>query len=191
MPEGENLSERETAILIRDILEGNVTLFRTLVETYKSDVFGLAIYTLGNFHDAEDIAQEVFLAVFKNLKKYNSAFKFKNWLLKITHNKCINFMKTKKMNTYTLDKDLKDKLAARQQSVLPDDQKVLDLVREGIAQLDPESRSIFTLFHVEGLEYRSISEITRKSVGNLKVIVHRARKSIYNHGRSKIGKLEV
>ena len=185
------MSESQTASLIKGIIEGNTARFTALVERYKSDVFSLAMYMLGNFHDSEDIAQEVFFAVFRNLKKYNSSFKFKNWLLKITHNKCINSIKAKKMNTYTLDNDLKEKIAAPPQSQLPDAQKVLELIREGIARLDPESRSVFALFHIQKLDYRSISQITQKSVGNLKVIVHRARKSIYNHAHSRMDGNEV
>jgi RNA polymerase sigma-70 factor (ECF subfamily) len=140
---------------------------------------------LGNFHDAEDLSQEVFLTVFRKLDSFKTGFKFKNWLLKITHNKCINFLKANKMTSITLDDGLKEKLSREEKSSLIDHERVMQLVREAVAELDPQSRSIFTLFHFKGLPYGAISEITEKSTGNLKVIVHRARKSIYKTVRRR------
>ena len=179
------MNGKDDVILIKDILEGNTSCFRTLIEKYKDDVFRLSFYMLGNFHDAEDTSQEVFFTVFRKLDSFDSRFSFKNWLLKITHNKCLNYIKAKKMTSVTLDDGLKEKLAAPQRMSPIAHDRVMQLVREGVAKLDPQSRSIFSLFHFNGLSYKAIAEITQKSTGNLKVIVHRARKAIYESVRKK------
>jgi len=173
------VDRKDDAVLIKDILEGNASRFRTLIERYKDDVFRLSFYILGNFHDAEDISQEVFLTVFRKLDSFDGRFAFKNWLLKIAHNKCINFINAKKMTSVTLDEGLKEKLAARRRMSPIAHDRVMQLVREAVAKLDPQSRSVFTLFHFDGLSYKALAELTQKSTGNLKVIVHRARKAVY------------
>src|SRR6476646_9000193 len=93
---GPQLVEIEDRELVSRVLAGRTDDFRVLVERHQVSVFRLASALVGNREEAEDIAQEAFLAAFANLSGYDSSRAgFSTWLLAIARNRCINLLKRK------------------------------------------------------------------------------------------------
>src|ERR671937_388725 len=87
-----NTVSMEDASLVRRCLRGNPEAVEALVVRFQSSVFGLCVRLLDHRHDAEDVTQEVFLRVFRSLKKWDSSRPLKPWLMGITVNRCRTWM---------------------------------------------------------------------------------------------------
>ena len=81
---------------IKKLVAGNQVAFDQLIDAYQQKVFGTCISFIPNKEDAEDVAQEVFLEVFKSISKFKSNAKLSTWIYKITTNKCLDFIRKKK-----------------------------------------------------------------------------------------------
>ncbi|MCK5534289.1 sigma-70 family RNA polymerase sigma factor [bacterium] len=89
----ENSSVAEDLILIKKTLRGEKESFRQLIDKYKNSIFKLAYYMMGNYSDAEDVSQEVFLQAYRKLKEFKIRFNFHTWLYTIGLNICKNKLK--------------------------------------------------------------------------------------------------
>ena len=78
----------EDAILVRGCLKGDAGAIQALVDRYQSDVFGLCVRLLRHRHDAEDVTQEVFLRIFRSLKRWDGQRPLKPWIMSIAVNRC-------------------------------------------------------------------------------------------------------
>lgn len=171
--------------LVRRAREGDEEAFRLLLRRYQGDVFGLAWRILRNRDDAEDAAQEVFIRLHKSLDQYDPNRAFRSWLLRITHNLCIDHIRKRRLATVSFDepiptgdgevgwdppdpdgKDPLERLVEKEER---------ELIEEAIAGLAPKLRSAITLRHVQGLRYEEIAEILDVPLGTVKVRIFRAR----------------
>ena len=82
---------------INELGQGNREAYSQLIDDYEQKVFATCISFLPNKEDAEDIAQEVFLEVFKSIKKFKGNSKLSTWIYRITTNKCLEFIRKKKL----------------------------------------------------------------------------------------------
>jgi len=74
--------------------DGDIRAFEMLVDEYKGLVYSIAFRLTGDVQESEDLLQETFVRVWKNLSKYNSAFSVKTWIAKITVNLCLDYLKS-------------------------------------------------------------------------------------------------
>lgn len=88
----DNLENR----LVKLVLKGDQRAFAEIVELYKDKLFHLAYRMLNNRHEAEDVVQETFLRVFRNMEKYDPNQKFSTWIYRIATNLCIDRLRRKK-----------------------------------------------------------------------------------------------
>jgi RNA polymerase sigma-70 factor (ECF subfamily) len=161
----------EDAILVRRCLKGDEAAIESLVARYQSDVFGLCVRLLHHRQDAEDVAQEVFLRVFRSLKRWDSSRPFKPWVMGITVNRCRTWMSQRARRP-----ELVDYLHETAASPSADDGA--ELAREiqaALGELRWEYRSVFVMFHERGVPYEEIAEAIEKPIGTVKTWLHRAR----------------
>src|SRR5438128_5479567 len=78
----------DEAALVKRCLRGDAEAIHTLVERFESDVYGLCVRLLRHRHDAEDVTQEVFLRVFRSLRRWDSARPLRPWIMGIAVNRC-------------------------------------------------------------------------------------------------------
>jgi RNA polymerase sigma-70 factor (ECF subfamily) len=157
--------------LVRRCRRNDPAAVRALVERFQGAVFGLCVRLLGHRHDAEDVAQEVFLRVFRSLGSWDAARPLKPWVLSIAVNRCRTWL-AKRARRPELANYLHDTAAAPP----PDDSG--ELVREierALAGLRPEYRGVFVLFHQQGQPYEAIAAAVGRPVGTVKTWLHRAR----------------
>jgi RNA polymerase sigma-70 factor (ECF subfamily) len=185
-----SLGERR---LIRKLRERDERAFREMVDTYGDRVFNLTFRMLGNRAEAEDLAQEVFITVFKSIDQFRGDAKLSTWLYRVTANHCKNRIKYLARRHDRSKAEYDDGLehasgdggggvALARPAPRPDDQLAgaqMELVLQAaIAELDEEQRILVVLRDVEDLSYEEICAITDLPEGTVKSRLHRARMAL-------------
>ncbi len=180
------MSELESSLL-RRLRDRDERAFRELIDDHRDRVFNITYRMLGNRAEAEDVAQEVFITVFKQIENFRGDSKFSTWLYRVTVNHCKNRIKYLSRR-HDRDRDELDETSQQQNGAVngapvraknPD--KALEsaqmekLLQEAIASLDDEQRAVVILRDVEDLSIEEICEITGLPDGTVKSRLHRAR----------------
>jgi len=168
--------EKSDAELVVAYLEGNEEALKILVERHLKSVYNLAYRFLQTSHDAEDITQEVFLKAWKNLKKYDRNKNLKTWLLHITKNTSIDFLRKKRLVPLSaFDNDdgenfvienLKDPLPL--QTELFEKSENQKMLAEAVLKLPPNYQAVIFLRYTEGLTFDEIGQILEKPMDTVK-----------------------
>ncbi len=155
-------------------LRGDPDATRELIARFEADVFAVSLKMLRHRHDAEDVAQEVFLRVFRSLKTWDSTRPLKPWVLSITVNRCRTWLgKRAKLPEPT---EFLHDVPAR-----PADTPANELtaaLRQVIDALRAEYREVFLLYHEQALPYDEIAVAVDRPVGTVKTWLHRARQQV-------------
>ena len=163
--------------LVRRILAGDPAATRELVGRFEHDVFGLCVRLLRHRHDAEDVAQDVFLRVFRSLARWDQTRPLRPWVLGITVNRCRTAMGKRVRRP-----DPADYLAdVPDPEPPPADRELADAIAACVAELRDEYREVFVLFHETGQSYEEISAVVGRPVGTVKTWLHRARAVVLKH----------
>ena len=167
--------------LVRSCLEKQPEAIRSLVERFQGDVFRLCYRLLGNQHDAEDVSQEVFLRIFRSLHRWDGRRPLRPWIMGITVNRCRTWMAQRKKRPELADY-LQETAASRPED---DSAELLVEIAAGVAELRPEYRAVFVMFHEQGLPYEEIADAMEHPVGTIKTWLHRARMEVLERLRSR------
>ena len=178
--------------LVESCRSGDPVAFARLVRLHEGMVFGLSARLLGNAEEARDVAQEVFLQVYRQLGRFEGRSSLKTWIYRIAVNHALNYLKRERRNVWLdlMDETVGDLLAReRVDSVsfpvrtLPPDLLVENKEREELAQaaidaLSPKYRIPFVLFKEEHRSYDEIAGILGISHSAVETRIHRARKTL-------------
>lgn len=166
------------AEIVEKAARGDTHAFRLLVEKYQKFAFNLAIRFTGDRSDAEDILQEVFVSVWKNLPAYRTEVKFTTWLYKITTNRCLDFLKSRQKQQARVT-DSWDHHAqvtdTRSADRVLEGSEFVSLVAKMSDTLTPKQRAVFILRDLEELPVQEVSDILSMSAGNVKSNLYYAR----------------
>ena len=180
------MSELERSLL-RRLRDRDERAFRELLESHRDRVFNITFRMLGNRHEAEDVAQEVFITVFKTIDTFREESKFSTWLYRVTVNHCKNRIKylsrRHDKNRDELDEStdtdgVNGAIAApapRSPDKALESQQTEKQLLDAIAKLDDDQRVVVVLRDVEDLSIEEICEITGLPDGTVKSRLHRAR----------------
>lgn len=180
------MSELERSLL-RRLRERDERAFRELIEGHRDRVYNITYRMLGNRAEAEDIAQEVFITVFKTIDSFREESKFSTWLYRVTVNHCKNRIKYL-ARRQDRNKDELDEmsgavngatLGSPVRAALPDRAlegiQMEEILREAIASLDDDHRTVVVLRDIEDMSIEEICAITELPDGTVKSRLHRAR----------------
>jgi RNA polymerase sigma-70 factor (ECF subfamily) len=171
----------EEATLVRRCLRKDAQAIRLLVERFQAEVYGLCVRLLNHRHDAEDVTQEVFLRVFRSLKRWDRARPLRPWVMGIAVNRCRTWLTQRRRRP-----ELVDYLHETVACPLPDDSaELLQEIRAALDVLRLEYRTVFVLFHEQGQPYEEIAQALERPVGTIKTWLHRARLEILDRLRSR------
>jgi RNA polymerase sigma-70 factor (ECF subfamily) len=182
-------------LLIRRLQQRDEVAFSEVVGLYQHKVYNLLYRMIGSHEEAEDLAQEVFVTVFKSIDTFRGESKFSTWLYRVAANHCKNRIKYLSRRSRTSgdgldgvpEQAMEDAGSAPLQSHIDGPDKILEglqlekLLAQAIAALDEDHRLLIVLRDVEELSYQEIGEITGLNEGTVKSRLHRARMAIKEH----------
>ena len=166
----------EDGYIIGKCLNGELAAFGLLVDKYKSSVYALAYTKLRNFHDAEDITQEVFLKAYQKLSTLKRWDNFLAWLFSITVNSCKDFLKSSARRPdgdYIEDQDAR--LWDAQSIDAYRSESAAESIREAIDELPEIYRQTLTLYYLGGLNSKEIARFLGTSANTVNQRLMRAR----------------
>jgi RNA polymerase sigma-70 factor (ECF subfamily) len=174
---------------VQETLADNTRAFDNIVLKYQDQVYTLIFRTIGNRADAEDLAQNVFVNAFSNLRKFRKESSFWTWLYSIAINQIRNYWRSKKHKFVYTESDIQ-RLTETQRIFLiencsaegdgdagPEETKrIADAL---ISILPPLQKEIFVLFYILGHSCEEISEVLDTSPANIKIQLFRGRKRLF------------
>jgi RNA polymerase sigma-70 factor (ECF subfamily) len=174
--------------LIERLQRRDEAAFNEFVRLFQGRVFSIAVRMLGDRGEAEDVAQEVFVAIFKAMHTFRGESKLSTWVLRIATNHTRNRLKYlgrrargshDELEALSERTDLQDAIATtstiRRPDTLSEEKALKHLVEQALERLEPEQREILVLRDVEDLAYEEIQQITGLAEGTVKSRLHRAR----------------
>jgi RNA polymerase sigma-70 factor, ECF subfamily len=170
-------------IWMERIKKGDTEALRELVEAHEHRIIGAVAKMLGDESDAEDIAQQVFLRVWKSAARYEPTAKFTTWLFKITRNLVFNELRRRRRHpTQSMDASSEDDrpFQAPDPGAKPPDTSLLDdemqaAIQRAIDELPEIQRMAIILRRYDDVSYEEIAEILDLSVPAVKSVLFRAR----------------
>jgi RNA polymerase sigma-70 factor (ECF subfamily) len=174
----------EDTEIIRRCREGDEKAYRELVERYQRQVFSLAVRVVRRPEDAEDVAQETFIRVFRSLDRYDSARPFAAWIFTIATRLCIDHLRRRRVRPISLVQRDPESQEERTIEVvdpgLKPDEETSRIEEERQTQglidsLPPHYRIVVMLRHQQDLSYGEIATALRLPLGTVKARIHRAR----------------
>ena len=133
---------------------------------------------MNSANSVDDIAQDVFLTIYRNLNSFRFESQFTTWLYRVTVNKCKDYMrKIKIRNIFTPIKDAESK---SDDSVSPESSDISGIVQNAIGKLPEKLRVPLLLKDIEGMSYQEIAETVQCEIGTVKSRIFRAREGLKN-----------
>jgi RNA polymerase sigma-70 factor (ECF subfamily) len=176
------MQTKEDSYYITSILAGNILDFSVLVDKYKDMVYTLAYRIVGNREDAEELAQDVFVKVYRSLKDFRGKSKFSTWLYSITYNTSISKIRKKQLENVSLnnhDNSRYDIIDDEYEKYYNFDKVPAELLRQALDELNPVDKSILTLYYQDDKPVKEISKVTGLTDSNVKVRLHRSRQKLF------------
>ncbi len=174
---------------IKGLQNHNANAYGKLLDDFQQKVFATCISFIPNKEDAEDVAQEVFVEVFKSINKFKGNSKLSTWIYRIATNKCLEFIRkknTKKRFTFLksimgaeipIDKT-KYFTEMNHPGVLLENKEKSETLFKAINQLPEAQKVVFTLSKVDGMSYQEVCDITEKSLSSVESLMFRAKKNL-------------
>ena len=162
--------------LIRQFIDGNSSAFQILVKRHKEKVRNIVYLTMNNSALVDDIAQEVFITVYRNLKYFRFESQFTTWLYRITVNRCKDYLR--KMNVRKIFSPLEEGKEVTEYTTPAENNDVSRIVRDAISKLPVKLRMPLVLKDIEGFSYQEISETLKCEMGTVKSRIFRGRERL-------------
>lgn len=181
-PAGQSGEDAEDVRLMRLVSRGDTAAFQDLVERHQTLVIGTVARMLGSNSEVEDIAQQVFIRVWKSSARYVPRAKFTTWLLKITRNLVFNELRRSKRRAQVpMQTDVEaEQIPLKDEAARAPDASLLEseleqAIEQAISELPEAQRMAVILRRYEELSYEQIGEILDLSVPAVKSVLFRAR----------------
>ncbi|WP_442603252.1 RNA polymerase sigma factor [Paenibacillus sp. KN14-4R] len=164
--------------LIQSIRQGHIDAYRDLVDRHKGLIFNYIYQMVGQRETAEDLAQEVFIKVFRNLSHFRGDSKFTTWIFRLTVNVVTDYRRSQKRKPLQIMLD-KIKDWWRDDSLGPEGimikQEQQDAVHSLLAELPDKYQHILFLYHFKEMSYQEIAEITNLPIKTVETRLYRGK----------------
>jgi RNA polymerase sigma-70 factor (ECF subfamily) len=168
-----NFSEQQ---LIKEIKNGNALAFRALYNIYSANVYNTALSFLKQKEEAEEVTQDVFIKIHKNINGFKSESTLKTWIYRITVNTCINYQKKNKLfNLFEFNKDKED---FEHPGVILENKEFSKMLFKVIDSLPENQKTAFILVYIEHLPQKEVAEIMETSVKAVESLLQRAKQNL-------------
>lgn len=194
-PSGMSKSKAEDMVLIDEALAGKQNSYAKLMKKYQPMITHLIYRMISKKEDVEDLTQEAFIKAFNSLANFDKQYAFSTWLFKIATNNAIDYLRKKKLYTFSIDK----KIQADDSDYsfeIPDhenkpDSNVIDkqlrvILDEAIESLPPKYKDVIVLRHQKEKEYEEIAKELNLPLGTVKAHIFRGRELLNKYLKDKI-----
>ena len=153
--------------------------FNLLIRKYQQKIYWHIRRMVVDHQDADDLVQETFIKVYKNILSFREDSQLYTWIYRIATNVCLSFLKKKKRMFFIPLINLSDDLLTKlQESELVTGDIIQQKLYKATLRLPDKQRLVFNLKYFDNLKYEEMAEITGTSVGALKASYHHAVKKI-------------
>lgn len=172
--------------LVRQVLDGDQSAYRLLVQRHEATLFRRARALLGDPDLAADVVQEAFVRAYERLGSCGDPDRFGGWVYRSVRNRCLDELRSARRRA----------VPVRELDQIPDDadpaadldrDEIRDAVRAALETLSPPLREAFVLKHVDGLDYHEMQAATGAARSALKMRVKRAREELERQLRPLFG----
>lgn len=172
------MEEQELLVKLRDPETRNYG-FNLLVRDYQERIYWHIRKMVIDHDEADDIVQDTFIKVWKNLDKFREDASLYTWIYKIATNECLNFLSKKKRRFFLPITDVSEELSSKidSSSHISGDEIQMKL-QKALLKLPDKQRMVFNMKYFDDMKFNQISEITGTSVGALKANYHHAVKKV-------------
>jgi RNA polymerase sigma-70 factor (ECF subfamily) len=174
--------------LVAEALKGREDSYKKLVDKYNRPIYFHIRKMIRESEMVEDLVQEVFIKAFKNLQTYSNEYAFSTWLYRIATNHTIDFLRKKKLQTFSINDPVQTK-DGEMEVQLPDNSFATDepiikserkaIIQHAIANLPDKYRKVIQMRHMEELSYDEIAAELNLPLGTVKAHIFRARELLY------------
>ncbi len=164
-------------ILYQAFLEGDISAFEELVLRYRHNLVYFILQFLKDYQSAEDIAQEVFAYIYVNPERYSSSYQFKTYLFMLGKRRAIDFLRKYRSRKYVPLEDVEVEEIHSLEDIIFQKESAR-LIKQAIQEMKPEYRQVLVLIYLNGLSIAETAEVMNRSVAAIKVLSHRAKKSL-------------
>ncbi|MGB6853523.1 MAG: RNA polymerase sigma factor [Thermoanaerobaculia bacterium] len=170
--------------------------FEATIREHQRRVFSYAHYFLGNPEEAEDVAQEVFLRLWRHWQSVD-ADRVGSWLLRVTRNACYDQLRKRRSTAKMIHPEAGSESVESARTNDPDPESVAagsDFRRHlltALRRLDEPQRSVLILREIQGLKYTEISDALELPLNTVRVYLHRGRKKLREQLKESFGYVET
>jgi RNA polymerase sigma-70 factor (ECF subfamily) len=182
---GEYLEVDPDGDLVSRWKAGDDSAFESLVRRHQSRVFGLLVRMLGSREEAEDVAQEAFLSLYRHGRRFRHDARFSTFVYRVAANAALNRRRTLGRSNARIIKLQSRQAAGDDLPASPRDPEaatygaqVQQQVQRALLQLPPDLRAATVLYDLEGLSYQEIAAVLEIPEGTVKSRIHRARSAL-------------
>lgn len=188
-------SKAEDLILIEEALKGKQASYERLMKKYYQLIHNLVYRMISRKEDVEDLTQEAFIKAFNSLHNFDKQFAFSTWLFKIATNNAIDYLRKKKLATFSIDKDFESedndmKFEIPDIEYKPDrlliDEQMKIVLDQAIQSLPDKYRLVIVMRHKQEKEYEEIAQELNIPLGTVKAHIFRGRELLNKYLKDKI-----
>ena len=187
----DHLSEKakyDYSLVLKATQNKNQQAFTELMDRYKDSIYFMLLKMINNKDDAEDLTIEAFAKAFKNLHRFKKDFTFSTWLFRIATNNSIDFIRKKKLETFSLNTGLRDEdgeavtIDVEDKNLDPQEEAIKsqkkELIQMFVTKLPAKYQRLVRLRYFQELSYEEIAEALELPIGTVKTRIFRARDAL-------------
>lgn len=169
--------------------------YAELMKRYNRPVYHMILKMVRNVDDAEDLTIEAFAKAFKNLHRFKKDYTFSTWLFRIATNNSIDFIRKKRLETFSIHSSYTDdngeavSIDVQDHRLDPEEEAIktqkIDLMRMFVTKLPPKYQRLVRLRYFDELSYEEIAKELEAPLGTVKAQLHRARELLYDLVKGK------
>lgn len=190
-----SISKQEDLDLIEKALKGDQSAYEKLLKKYHPHIYNLIFRMIYKKEDVEDLTQEAFIKAFHSLKNFDKQFAFSTWLYKIASNNCIDYLRKKKLQTFSIDKEIESEdsdyiFEIPDSDYIPDNQIMnaqrTTILERAIDSLPDKYKKVIVMRHREEMEYEEIASELNLPLGTVKAHIFRGRELLNKYLKNRI-----
>ncbi|MFX0077038.1 MAG: RNA polymerase sigma factor [Candidatus Hermodarchaeota archaeon] len=166
--------------LVKGVIRGDEPSFEELVKKYQHSVLNTIYRYIGDYNEAEDIAQDVFIKVWRKIKDFKGKSKFSTWLYRIVVNQCLDYRRKKKEEVISLDKSLEEGIVPESLTIELDfeQKRKIEILKKAIEEIPSNQRIALILSKFEAKSYQEIAQIMEISISSVASLIFRAKENL-------------